>query len=314
MRFRFAAIAACLVALLAPGRSWAQGGWPAHPVSLIVPFESGGLTDQLARFVAEQLAERLAARVNVVSRPGAGGLIGAQAAAQARPDGYTLIVFSNAILYAAAAAPEPRPDLLARLRPVANIAAFPNILAVHPSIPAENPGELIAYLRVNGRQIVCGAFTPWGDVCRALSEAAGVPVPFLLYGGRGRLNQDLLDGVVRVAATPLAGFATSGRGLRALAVSSATRVPELPDLPTMTESGIPFEMVAVNAIFAPVGTPDAIIRRLSGEVAHIMATPAAQALMRELGAVPGPADIATLDARFRLDWDLARAVQGGSVR
>lgn len=306
MRIWRAAIATFFVAFMANARAWALEIWPAHALTLVVPHEAGGLTDQLTRLLAEPLSERLGVRVITAPRAGAGGLIAALSVAQARPDGYTMLIFNNTVLYAAAAAPEPRPDLLSRLRPVAYVAGFPNALVVHPSVPAQTPVELLAYLRVNGSRVVCGALSDWGDGCRALSEAVGQPIAHLSYGGRSGLNADLRRGVVRMALTPLPGLIVDAR-LRVLAVSTAERLPRWPELPTMREAGIPFELLTINAVYAPMGTPDHIVQRVSAEVAHIMTTEPMRSQLDRLGGIPGPADIPAVDARFRAEWDRAEA-------
>jgi tripartite-type tricarboxylate transporter receptor subunit TctC len=299
-------LALALVAslLLAAPSLRAQQVFPTQPVTIVVPYAPGGITDALARIVAEQLGPRLGVPIVIDNRSGAGGVIGAQAVARSKPDGLTLLMHSSAILVVAANEKELRFDPMKELEPVAFVAGVPAVLVVHPSVPASTVAELLAYLRAHPGQLNCGLLGEVGG-CLALEHAAESRMEHVVY--RGLPPLDLVAGVIQVnvgAAAVQMPLARDGK-LRVLATATAQRLPGLPDLPTLMESGVPYEALTSNALFAPAGTPPEIIARLNREIAVIMADPAVQRRIEELGTLPGPPDVASLRARFQRDWDRA---------
>jgi tripartite-type tricarboxylate transporter receptor subunit TctC len=289
----------------------AQQAFPTQPVTIVVPYAAGGITDALARIVAERLGPRLGVPIAIDNRSGAGGVIGAQAVARSTPDGHTLLMHSSGILVVAANAKELRFDPMQELEPVAFVAGVPSVLVAHPSVPATTVAELLTYLRANPGRLNCGILGEGGSdhqACRALERAAESRMEHVIYRGLPPLDLDLVAGVIQVnvgAAAVQIPLARDGK-LRVLATSMAQRVPGLPDVPTLTESGVPYEALASNALFAPAGTPAEIIARLNSEIAVIMADPAVQRRIEELGTLPGRPDVDSLRALFQRDWDRAR--------
>jgi tripartite-type tricarboxylate transporter receptor subunit TctC len=307
-RLALALIAGLLPALAAR----AQTDMPARGITIIVPYAAGGVTDALARMMAERLTPRLGVTVVAENRSGAGGLIAAQAVARARPDGATLLMHSSAILVVAANTPDLRFDPIAELTPVGFVAGLPGVLVVNPSVPARSMPELLAWLRANPGRVNCGILGEGStdhQACKAIERTADTTMEFPVYRGLPPLNIDLLAGTIQMnfgSASIQMPLVREGR-LRALAVGTAQRLPELPDLPTLVEAGVPYDGLAVNALFAPAGTPAPMLARLNAEVAAIMAEPAMRERIAGMGALPGPPDAASLGATFRRDWERARA-------
>ena len=194
---RFAA-AALLVA--APLLGHAQP-YPRGAVTLVVPYAPGGITDVLARIVADQLSQKLGVPVVAENRSGAGGTIAAQAVARAKPDGQTLLMHSSAILPVAMSLPDSTFDPMKELAPVAFVAGLPSVLTVHPSVPANTMAELLAWLRANSGKANCGNLGEGANdhqACKALERAAGTQMTHVTYRGLPPLNIDLLAGTIQM--------------------------------------------------------------------------------------------------------------------
>lgn len=281
-------------------------------MTIVVPYAAGGITDTLARIVAERLGPRLDVPVVVDNRGGAGGVIGAQAVARAKPDGQTLLMNSSAILPVAANLKDLQFDPMKALEPVAFVAGLPSVLVVHPSVPAKDMAEFLAYLRANPGKLNCGILGEGGgddQACTALEKVAGSRMEHLTYRGLPPLDLDLLAGVIQVnvgSAAVQMPLVREGK-LRVLATSMARRAPDMPDVPTLLESGVPYDALATNALFAPAGTPPEIVARLNREVAAILAEPEVRARIESLGLLLGPSDVESLRAQFQRDWERAQA-------
>jgi len=280
-----------VAALFAAGAAGAQT-WPSKPVRMIVPFAPGGPTDVMARILSQRLSEGLGQQFVVENRPGAGGNIGMGIAAKAAPDGYTVLVASssyvvNPSLYAKAGY-DPYKDFA----PVTVAAASPNVLVVHPSVPAKNVQELVALIRANpGKHNYAQpgtGTTPHlsGELFRLSFKLDIVNVPF---GGAGPAVASAVGNqtpIAFVALPPATPHVKSG-ALRALAVTSAKRVAALPDVPTMAESGAPDqEAETMQGVLLPAGTPREIIDRLQREIARIVALPDVRERLSGLGFEP----------------------------
>ena len=304
---RFAA-AALLVA--APLLSHAQP-YPRGAVTLLVPYTPGGITDVLARIVADRLTQKLGVPVVAENRSGAGGTIAAQAVARAKPDGQTLLMHSSAILPVALSLPDSTFDPMKELAPVAFVAGLPSVLTVHPSVPANTMPELLAWLRANPGKANCGNLGEGANdhqACKALERAAGTQMTHVTYRGLPPLNIDLLAGTIQMnlGSVPVQMPLVKEGKLRALGVGTIQRVATLPTLPTLLESGVQFDTLAKNAVFAPAGTPQPIIARLNAEIAAIMAEPAVRTRVDGLGCVLGAPDVESLRVAFQRDWERAR--------
>jgi tripartite-type tricarboxylate transporter receptor subunit TctC len=267
---------ACLVAGLAGAPAFAgEAPYPVRPLRLIVPFAPGGGTDITARLTAIHLSEALGRQVVVDNRSGAAGNLGTELAARATADGYTLLMasLSNSV----------NPSLFSKLpfdsikdfEPVSQTANAPTVLVVHPSLPAQTIGDLLAMLRSKPGQMNYGsggfgtANHVAGELLNYMGNVKMVHVP---YKGGGPALADLVGGqlhVVFATTTSTRDFVAAGR-LRALAVTSLKRTTILPDVPTLNESGIPgFEVLAWYGVMAPAGTPRPIVTRLSRELQRI---------------------------------------------
>ena len=292
MKLRLLAAASVVILTAAAATAaQAQAPYPSKPVRIVVPFPAGGTTDILARAVAQKLVESNGQPVVVDNRPGAGGNIGAELVAKAPPDGYTLLmgtVGTHAI----------NPSLYARMpydhqkdfAPVILVAGVPNVLVVHPSVPANTVQELIAYGRANPGKLnfaSSGSGTSIHLAGELFKTMSGVQMTHVPYKGSAPAIADLLGGQVQIMFDNLPSALPqikAGR-LRALAVTSAQRAPALPDVPTVAEAGLPgFEASSWFGLLAPAGTPKDVIAKLNTEVAKWLASPEAREKLTAQGA------------------------------
>jgi tripartite-type tricarboxylate transporter receptor subunit TctC len=275
-----------LTAALASAQSY-----PTKPIRIVVPFPPGGATDILARDVAQKLTEAWGQQVIVDNRPGAGGNIGSELVARSAPDGYTLEMGTvgthaiNASLYA-----KMPYDHLKDFVPVILVAGVPNVLVVNPALPVNSVAELIAYAKANPGKLnfaSSGSGTSIHLSAELFKVMAGVQMTHIPYKGSAPALQDLLGGQVQLMfdnLPPSLPQIKAGK-LRALAVTTATRAPALPDVPTVAEAGLPgFESSSWFGLLAPAGTPPAIVVKLNAEVAKWLATPDAKERLAKQGA------------------------------
>ena len=293
---------------LSPLGAAAQAPWPNRPIRYIVPFAPGGTTDILARVVGEKLGPALGQTIVVENRAGQGGSVGAAELARAAPDGYTIgggTISSHAInatLY------DKLPyDPVTSFAPITMYATQPNVLVVHPSVPAQNLREFIALLKANPRKYSFGSAgtgTSQHISGELFKTMAGVQMEHIPYRGSGQMIPELLGGTLPVAvdniATALPHMRT-GR-LRALAVTTAQRSGAAPDVPTMAEQGLAgYELSSWQAVFAPAGTPAAIVERLHAEIARILKMPDVAKRLTDLGLDLSGMSPAELGAVVRAD-------------
>jgi tripartite-type tricarboxylate transporter receptor subunit TctC len=289
---RRALVVACAASLPFAGAARAQEAWPTRPVRVVVPFAAGGSTDILARLVAQQLGERLGQQMVVDNRPGGGTNIAAEFVVKSRPDGYTLLFGAAAMSTNPSLLPSMPYDLFRDLAPITVVGRTPLVLVVHPSVPARNVAELLALVRARPEGVTYATggngTIPHlaGEWLRSLAELRLTHVP---YRGQATAMPDVLSGRVPVmleSVPPLLPNIRNGE-LRALAVAEPDRLAVLPDVPTLAESGFPgFSAAAWNALWAPVGTPPAILARVNAETNAILRDPAVVARFAELGARP----------------------------
>jgi tripartite-type tricarboxylate transporter receptor subunit TctC len=271
-----------LLALVWPAVSQAQtspGGYPDKAVKIIVPFAPAGPTDIVARLIATKLSERLGKQFYVENVTGAGGNTGMGQAARAAPDGYTVLFVSSSYVVNPSLYPKIPYDPYKDFIPVTVAGDAPNILLVNPAVPAKTVAELVSYIRANpGKLSYASAGTGTtphlsGELFRLTMKLDIVHVPF---GGAGPAIQSLAGGHTPMAFTslpPAIPMIQEGK-LRALAVSSATRVAALPDVPTLGESGLPDqEADTLQAVLLPVGTPQPIVDLLYREIKAVVALP-----------------------------------------
>lgn len=268
----------------------AQAGWPNKPIRYIVPFAPGGTTDILARMVGEKLGTALGQTIVIENKAGQGGSIGAAELARAAPDGYTIgggTISSHAInatLYSKLSY-----DPVTSFAPITLYATQPNVLLVHPSVPANNLAEFIRLLKASPDKYSfgsAGSGTSQHISGELFKTMAGVSMQHVPYRGSGPMMTDLLGGNLLVAVDNIATAIPHMKAgkLRALAVTTAARSSAAPDVPTMAESGLAgYELSSWQAVFAPAGTPPSIVDRLYTEIAKILKSPDIQKRFGELG-------------------------------
>jgi tripartite-type tricarboxylate transporter receptor subunit TctC len=314
---RLAAVAALLLALVVPA---AADDYPNRPVRLIIPFPPGGSNDVVGRLVANQLSERLGHKVFVDNRGGAGGVLGTEAAANAAPDGYTLLVVSiahavNPALYKLSY------DPIKSFAPIAIMATGPNVLVVNPQLPVHSVKDLLALAKQKPGEIDyasagVGSFQHLGGELFKL--VAGVNLQHVPYKGGGPAMQDVIAGHVKVMFSSLVQttpFIQSGQ-LRALGVGGAQRNPVLPEVPTIQEAGVP-GYIADNwwGIVAPTGTPPAIVERLYRDIQAAVKSPELTAAFAREGAAAVTMSTAEFGQYMEAEmakW--ARVVKEGNIR
>ena len=266
--------------------------YPAKAVRIIVPFAAGGPADIYARFIGQRLSEALGQPFVVENRPGAGSVIGTDAAAKSPADGYTLLMMSNTHTVNESLIPNKPFDLMRDFVPVAPINYSDLVLVVHPSVPANNLKELIALAKSKPKAMnyaSSGPGTPYhmaGELFKAMADIDVVHVP---YKGSSGARTDILGGQVQMmfdAITTMAPNVRAGK-LKAFGTTGKVRSSVLPDVPTVAEAGVPgYEATIWLGIMAPTGTPKAIVDKLNAEIAKIVSRPEVKKSWQEQGAEP----------------------------
>jgi tripartite-type tricarboxylate transporter receptor subunit TctC len=283
--------------------------YPTRPVRLIAPFPPGGSIDITARLIGQWLSERLGQQIVVENRSGAGGNTGSETALNSPPDGYTLLLCSVANAISAGLYDKLNYNIT-DIAPVAAISRAPNVMVVHPSVPAQTVPEFISYARANPGKInmaSSGVGTSIHLSGELFKLVAGVDMQHVPYRGSGPMLTDLLAGQVQVAfdnLQPSIPHIKAGK-LRALAVTTATRSEALPDLPTIGDFVPGYEASTWNGVCAPKNTPAEIVDRLNREINAGLADPKLKARLAEAGAwaLPGsPADAGKLIADEIEKW------------
>jgi tripartite-type tricarboxylate transporter receptor subunit TctC len=313
------ALSLCLAILLAGAAAQAAAqAWPAKPVKLIVPANPGGGTaDPISRFLAEELSKTLGVRMVVESRPGANGNIGAAAAAQAAPDGYTLLfswagtLATNTHLYRNMQV-NPRRDLL----PIVYVGNVPNILVVNASVPLKTLSDFTAYVKGNPKKLNYGSSGNGSSMHLAAAlymQRTGTEMVHVPYNSVPKALNDLLTGDIQLMfqlVPGVLGLVKSGK-LRAIAIMADHRFEALPDVPTFAEAGMPG--LATGTWFgflAPVGTPPAVIARVNADVNKVLKDPSVRARLVDMGLEPGGGT----PKEFADFWDREIARWGEVVR
>ena len=305
-------VALALAAALA-GPALAQPAYPSKPLRLVVGFPPGGANDILARLVGAKLQEQWGQPVVIDNKPGANAIIATEFVARSAPDGYTLLVgASGAMAF--------NPGLYAKLpydpvrdfEPVTMLGSFPLVLAVSPSLPAQSVKELVQLVAATpGKYNYSAGSTPFQLAMELFKLRTGVALNHIAYKGSAQAVGAVLTNDVQmtfVDAPPAVGQIKAGK-LRALAVTSRTRAPVLPEAPTMIEAGIAdFEVVLWTSLFAPAGTPRAVVEKLQQQIAAILRLPDVAERMAALGIEPVGSTPAQLAAVLRADVEKWTAV------
>lgn len=283
---------AALLSVAALATAQAQG-YPNKPVRLIVPYPAGGTTDIIARVAAQQLSERLKQPFVVENKGGANGAIGSAEVARAPADGYTLLMGTASTHGINSAVYKSLPyDAVKDFAPVTIVASTPNIIAVHPSVPAKNLQELLALARAQPGKLNYGSTSLGGSPhmsAELLKMMAHVDMLHVPYKGAAPMLTDLMGGQVQVGFDNLPStinFVRSGK-VRAIAVTTAQRWPGAPEIPTVAESGVPgYEVSGWFGLLAPAGTPPAVLKTIQQAIAEAVKQPEVNKQMLDLGALP----------------------------
>ena len=268
--------------------------WPTKPVRIVAPFAPGGSADTLGRIVAQKLTESLKENFVVENRPGAGGVIGSEVVAKAAPDGYTLLVSGVASHAVAPALPRGTPyDPVKDFTHIALFGGPPAVLVVNPGLPAKDLKEFIALLKKEPGKYSYGSpgnGTHGQLVAELFKQLAGVDMQHVPYKGASGAITDLIAGHISVASTTLSTAAGQIHGgkARALAISTANRLPDYPNVPTYAEMGYK-DLVATIwfSLSGPAGLPAEIVEKLNVEVRKALESPDAQKRLRPEGIEPG---------------------------
>ena len=309
-----------LASLCLPLAALAQA-FPSKPITLVVPNPPGGLVDTSARLVAEPLARVIGQSVVIDNKPGASGNLAYQNVARSAKDGHTLLVSYSGYHIANPILMDKLPWELKDLTPVGLITIATNVIAVHPSVPANNLKDFIAYAKQNPGKLNY-ASQGNGSVSHIGTEIfklqTGVSMVHVPYKGSGQAIADVLAGQVQVFITTppsVMGHVQSGK-LKALAVTGKTRHPQMPQVPTVAEAGLSgFELESWVALYAPAGTPPAVLQKLSQDVKRSMELPETKQRADAAGIEVrflSPADTTRQLERETIDW--GRAIKAANIK
>jgi tripartite-type tricarboxylate transporter receptor subunit TctC len=315
---KFLLAMAALAALSAPA---AAQSWPTKPVRIVVPFGPGGPADVYARILGQELSEVLKQQFIVDNRPGAGAVIGTDIVAKAPPDGYTLLMMSNTHTTNETLLTNKPYVLMRDLIAVAPVNSSDLVMVVHPSVEAKTLQEFIALAKANPGKLAyasSGPGTPYhmaGELFKAMSGTDILHVP---HKGSGEARNDVMGGHVQMmfdAVTAMKGNIDAGQ-VRTLATTGEKRSAVLPDVPTVSEAGVPgYEATIWLGLMAPKGTPPEIVGRLNAEIAKIIAKPAIREAWAKQGAVPMTLSPAAFDAYLRRDIEKwAKVIEQAGIK
>src|SRR6478609_6827771 len=308
-----ALLLSCAALAMPADRARAQNDYPSRPIKMIVPFPPGGGIDMTARIAAQKLGDVLGQQIVIQNQGGGGGAIGTDAVAKADPDGYTLLYHSTTgIVHAAVTAKLPY-DWLNDLVPVSIATRFAPVMIVSPTLPVKNLQDFIALLKANpGKYSYASSGT--GTAVHLAEELfrqkAGVEIVHVPYRGTAAAMPDLLTGRVAmmIDGVPVQTKNILGGTVRALAVTTDTRSPALPDVPTMKESGLDYVVPFWTAIYAPARTPNAIVEKLAAAIGKAMKADDVSKRLAEVGTEAVGSTTAELDALTRQQYSLYRGI------
>jgi tripartite-type tricarboxylate transporter receptor subunit TctC len=305
------AVLAATTAMVAPQAAFAQADYPDRPIKLIVGYSPGGATDIVARMIGASLEKRLGQPIVVDNKPGGGSNIGTAEAARAKPDGYTLLLGTIAQAINPAVYAKLEYDTLKDFVPVIKTMSAPSILVVNPDFKVNNLKEFLDWARANPGQLSMASSGAGGSphmAAELLKLRTGIDYLHVPYKGAGPARRDVIAGIV------MAGFKTATAAipqikagkLRAIAVAAPQRLPQLPDVPTMSEAGLSdFDVASWNGLFAPAGTPAAIVEKLNLATNEVLKEPEIIAQFEKNAATPGggsPADFKAFLVKEMQTW------------
>jgi len=295
--------------LLPVTRAAAQADYPSRPIRIVVPFSPGGAVDGPTRAVAQDIGRRLGQQLNIDNKPGAGATIGSEIVAKAAADGYTLLLASQTNAISATLYPKLSFNPIDDFTGISLLGREPGVLVVHPSLPVRSVAELVAYAKARPGEVnyaSSGNGSGQHLFMALFASMAGIRLTHVPYRGSGQATTDLLAGTVPLAMPGTAGMVahTKAGKLRALAVSGANRSPQLPDVPTLAESGLEgYAAYVWMGLLAPKGTPAPIIERLQREAKVALAAPEVRSYFNEAGIEMVGSTPAEMDAFFREERD-----------
>ncbi len=287
----------------------AQDTYPNRPIRIVVPFSPGGAVDGPARVIAQQLGKQLKQQVIVENKPGAGATIGSETVARAAPDGYTLLLASATNAIQSSLYPKLTYKPIEDFVGISLLGREPGVLVVVPSLPAKNVAELVALAKSKPGELnyaSSGNGTGQHLFMAQFASMAEIKLTHVPYKGSGQATTDLLAGQVSLSMPGTAGMVAHIKNgkLRALAVTGTKREPQLPDVPTLKESGFPDYVAYVwMGLLAPKGTPDAIVQKLNAELKIALASSEVRDFMNRTGIEPLGSSPAEMDAYFREERD-----------
>ena len=305
----FRAVFALLLAALSLPSSfpaWSQA-YPAKPVRIIVPFAVGGPADIYGRFVGAKLSESLGQPFIIENRPGAGAVLGTDAVAKSAADGHTLLVMSNTHTVNETLIPTKPYDLMRDLAPVAGINYSDLLLVVHPSVPANNLQEFLALAKSKPKGLnyaSSGPGTPYHMAGELFKYMAGVEIEHVPYKGSDGARTGIIGGQVQMMFDAITTMAAQGRAgrVRILASSGKTRSAITPEVPTVSEAGVPgYEATIWLGVMAPAGTPRSVQERLNAEIGKVLNSPEVKESWAKQGAVPMAMSVEQFDRFMRED-------------
>ena len=288
LRIAFVWLSLCVVA----GEAHAQADYPSKPVKIIVPSAPGGGTDISARVLAQFLSQSMGQQFYIENRPGAGNMIGIEAAARSAPDGYTLLMTASTLTINHLTYRKVLFDAVRDFAPISNVVLLPSVLVVHPSVEARTLAEFIALAKRKPGELTyasAGAGTNPHFAMELFKTMAGIDVRHIPYKGVGPGLNDVIAGQV---SAMIAGVLTTrpqidAGKLRGLAATSLKRIESLPDIPTIDEAGVPkYEALQWYGLLAPAGTPAPIVEKLYAETAKAARTDEMKARLAADGAIP----------------------------
>lgn len=290
------------------GAAQAQNAYPARQITIIAPYTAGGSTDLVARVISEGLRGKLKQSVVVENKPGGSGVIGTREVVKAAPDGYTLLLGNAGGLVIPAAMSSNYPfDLLRDLVPISVSAEFVGVMMVKQALPVNSLKEFIAYAKARPGQLNFGSSGVGSSVHLAaelLMKETGITMQHVPYKGGASSMTDLLSGTLDVlfASSPVGVGQAGNQNIKFMAVTSRYRLQQLPNVPTMEESGLPgFEVTSWMGVFGPAELPEAIRNQLSRALVEIVAEPETQARLRSIGFEPLGKNAAQFDKIYRTD-------------
>src|SRR5438105_4519627 len=299
-----AVLAAALLALAT--QSWSQA-YPSRAVRIVVPFAVGGPADIYGRFIAARLAESLGHPFVIENRPGGGAVVGSDAVAKSAPDGYTLLVMSNTHTVNETLIPKKPYDLMRDLAPISGINYSDLLMVVHPSVPANNLREFIALAKASPGRLnyaSSGPGTPYHMAGELFKYMAGVDIVHVPHKGSDQARASVLGHQVDMMFDAITTMAAQGRAgrVRILASSGKVRSAITPEVPTVSEAGVPgYDAVIWLGIMAPAGTPRPLLEKLNAEIVKVLNAPEVKENWGKQGAVPMGMSIAEFDRFLRED-------------